>query len=598
MMDTKKREDTLIDIGKKFVEFHEFLEESDLSNSSELYEKKYQAINILREMKTQLNDVTTNLTESNREIVMLAIVCLNIGILYTHVEETKNAEEHFMECIELLTGRELQPDVIIPVISTLNQLGLLWAQWSQPTKAKGFLDTAEELYINFTTNIQLDPISMEIVMGVEDGKLGAKNILKKLHTLTLYYLAQVYEALEDKDKFAAYCHKTLSLQLSQNKELHDLDYVDWALNAATLSQYFLEHDCFSQARYHLNAASYMLEQYENIMLVKNNKEMSDNVASELENYNHRSADVARCWAKYGVTLLSVSKERLLKKVEQEDEPSSSETNLITTVECVKPAEDLKFVDLEVDLEATINQITDKYLLDFNDARSVFLNVQRWLNQAKTYYTLDGHASDYAHIAQDISQAYKYLAFFEESEDRQAKMHKRRINILEEIVNELNPQYYKTICREIWIELGETYSDILQIKNDKLQNTNDPTTHMITKINHLAQNSIKNFQLYLDSVKITKSNDGIETIPDDQLFSVLYAYFHLGRLYNRIIGSLSLKIENTQRSIDAYKFVVDYYEKHPEKTEEIRKYGFINLCHEFVVLLPLKLQSLKNQLINE
>lgn len=44
-----------------------------------------------------------------------------------------------------------------------------------------------------------------------------------------------------------------------------------------------------------------------------------------ERFIHRSADIARCWAKYGLLLLSTSMERLMSEVD-ENEPERSEVS--------------------------------------------------------------------------------------------------------------------------------------------------------------------------------------------------------------------------------------------------------------------------------
>jgi hypothetical protein len=44
-----------------------------------------------------------------------------------------------------------------------------------------------------------------------------------------------------------------------------------------------------------------------------------------ERFRHRSADIARCWAKYGLMLLSTSMERLMSEVD-EDEPERLEVS--------------------------------------------------------------------------------------------------------------------------------------------------------------------------------------------------------------------------------------------------------------------------------
>jgi len=84
------------------------------------------------------------------------------------------------------------------------------------------------------------------------------------------------------------------------------------------------------------------------------------------------------------------------------------------------------------------------------------------------------------------------------------MHKRRIDHLECVLKELNPQYYLSVCRQLWYELGETYSNILDIKLQRLQNTDErPTPHSLHKVNHLAEQSIVNFGNFIESLRDTR-----------------------------------------------------------------------------------------------
>lgn len=567
----------------------------ETSDPNEFYEKKIKAIEILMEILEALTHCKETFCT-----VAAAITRLNIGILQADIEQTGDATEHFKKCIDLLEESKLSPEGILPAISANNQLGLIYAQRGFYERAKDLLKQAEGLYIKFTEDVKLEPVNMMTIVGIEEieGDLSAKSMLEKLHTLTLYYLAQVCRELDDKGSFALYCHRTLSKQLSQNKITQDLDYIDWALNAATISQYFIEQDKFPQARHHLAAASCILEKYLEILKAKGTKETSESIAAEYENYDHRSANIARCWAKYGIALLGSSKERLLKKAEQEDQDSvpAKVPDEVCKYPQTEIMEDPRFVDLEPELESITNEITDMYLLDFNDARPVFLNIRKWLDKAKEYYTFENHASDYAWIAQDLSQAYKYLAFFEDNEDRQARMHKRRIDTLEEVIEGLCSRFYRVVCREIWIELAETYSEILDLKIDRLQASNEkPSAQVIAKIERLARSSIKHYQSYLNSLEMKKSENGVESFPDDLLYPALYTYFHIGRLYNKIITfDVQQKIENMQNSIDAYSFIVNYYDKHPKVQEKLEKCEFIKLSKEFVTLLPLTLDRLKQQ----
>ena len=112
-----------------------------------------------------------------------------------------------------------------------------------------------------------------------------------------------------------------------------------------------------------------------------------------------------------------------------------------------------------------------------------------------------------------------------------------------------------------------------------------------EINNLAKNAIKNFENFFDSIENRNSDSGMKQFPDDLMQPALIAYFHLGRLYNKIITpDKAIQLENTQNSLNAYKFVVDYCEKYPKAAELM--HVELNLCKELVNLLPMKISRLQ------
>ncbi|XP_076656760.1 KIF-binding protein [Halictus rubicundus] len=562
----------------------------------------------LSNMREECNDA-----ERKKEVTLvLATVNLNLGTVLSDLEELRASEERLMKCIDLLQDLELEmKEKIYPLVHALNLLGIIWSQWDQPEKAKDFLLRSEQAFVEYTSNKDYElpdnidkprPNPCIYNHETEDEKIRRESF-EGLYTETLCYLAQVYRTLDDHAKTALYCHRTLSRQLCHNKVTEKLDYVDWALNAATLSQYFLKIEGFTQARHHLAAASYILQTYENILKKKTEENPeSEAIAAEWENFKHRSADVAMCWAKYGILLLDLSWQRLLQKneIDEDNNEMLQETNNkdISELESVK---DLKFNDLEETVKPIASQITDQYLLDFNDARLVFLNIKKWLVQAESYYTLNEHASDHVLIAQDLAQAYYYLSFFEDDEDKQAKMHKRRVDVLEDVVKELNPQYYQSACRQIWIRLGEAYSNILDIKLDRLKTT-ERKPQAVAKINRLAHNSIKYFQKFLDSLEHCPTDPKMQEFPEEVLRPALSSYFNIGRLYGKIICNThdaldhdkAVQISYAEKSINALKFVVDYCDKYPAAADIMKP--LLYLCKEFVTLSTVRLNNLKAAMI--
>lgn len=58
--------------------------------------------------------------------------------------------------------------------------------------------------------------------------------------------------------------------------------------------------------------------------------------------------------------------------------------------------------------------------------------------------------------QDHSQLFKLISFFEIDFERRCKMHKRRVDMLADMLDGLNRQHFLTICRQLMFELAETY----------------------------------------------------------------------------------------------------------------------------------------------
>ena len=65
---------------------------------------------------------------------------------------------------------------------------------------------------------------------------------------------------------------------------------------------------------------------------------------------------------------------------------------------------------------------------------------------------------------DSYSEYLYLTWYPPHVSyRQCKMYKRRVDLLEPLLTELNPTYYLMVIRQLQYELAEIYSDIAQCK---------------------------------------------------------------------------------------------------------------------------------------
>lgn len=518
---------------------------------------------------------------------MLGAVYYYLGSISVDVEEISNGRKFLDKCKEIIEPYKTTPEAVQIAQLMFNQLAILTAE-NEPQDALTHITEAKNIYESFknTHAVPID-ISDLFVANIEgyDVEKAIHNF-EKNYTLTLYYLAQIYGALKDSLKSSIYCHVTLQRQLEYN----DYDPIDWALNAATLSQVFMERNGFKQARHHLAASSCILKKYEEKLneIIEHNEEND----AKIENFKHRSADVARCWAKYGLLLLSVSKERLLKNTDDLNRNESLSTDMAKLAlddTDLLHVEDLSHLDFPtLDVSSYEAEITDQFVLTMQDARKVFANVQNWLNKAHEYYTINNLASDYIEIAQDKSQLYANLAFFEDNPENQAKLHKRRADLLEGILKEINSTYYLQYCRQMWFELAQIYTDILDVKIDKLQQSQDrPTPHALQKINTLVDKSIQHYTNFINCFKSLPNNELPKTIPEDFEKPFLQAYFHIGALYSRyIVLDKQVKIRNDELSLEAYKKVVDYCQANPKAADFIPQE--LPICRQMVELLPLRI----------
>lgn len=294
-------------------------EESKNDPENEPYLSKYKAKEILTNMRESITKLKSSETDMDpiKLDAMLGAVLLNIGIVNMETEELTPSEQVLVEAEGILTPNSTKPEVVLTLLNVYNNLGLLWSGRENPLLARNYLLNSKELYETFKCTLQM-PVPIEQLFGSEETNVNDFMLLEKAHTLTLYYLAQVYGVLKENLQSAIYCHITLRRQLQYN----DYEHIDWALNSATLSQFFAEQNGFFQSRHHLAAASTILDQYEEkLQAIASEDEV---FLAKMENFKHRSADVARCWAKYCLILMTNSKTRLMNEGEA---PSSDVTGV-------------------------------------------------------------------------------------------------------------------------------------------------------------------------------------------------------------------------------------------------------------------------------
>lgn len=257
----------------------------------------------------------------------------------------------------------------------------------------------------------------------------------------------------------------------------------------------------------------------------------------------------------------------------------------------------KQINERFNLEVTSHEekITDQSLMNFEEARVIFLLIKKWIEEAKQFYKFDLHCNDYVSVVQDQSLSFKFLSFFELDLERQCKMHKRRIDMLTEVLKELSLQHYLLVCRQLMFEIADTYSTMMDLKLAIMESSGEgvrPTPHHVRKMNSLINDSIKYYQEYLNTLKGGKPVYP-DQFPENDVRAGLVAMFCIGRLFSKFLaGDVQTRLLNIKKSKDCYQFVVDYCKRNHSAVTLVR--NELEICQEMVQLLPAKMERIRMQ----
>lgn len=204
-----------------------------------------------------------------------------------------------------------------------------------------------------------------------------------------------------------------------------------------------------------------------------------------------------------------------------------------------------------------------------------------VREAKEFFLLDGFVSDHVEICQDVSQLYLKLMFFEEKVDRKCKMHKRRIDILSDLCDQISEEHYINLVRQLRFELAETYSQLLDLKIEEKNSSNTD------KVQRLIEQGIQAFNNFLISMHDKKTHKEPETYADECVRAALLAHFYLARLHSKATND---RLEHLKESLEQYKIIIDYVDRHPQTRACIEQE--YSICKEMIELLPFKIEQIR------
>jgi KIF-binding protein len=468
-------------------------------------------------------------------------------------DEYSSGERHLSDAIQVL---EAHPDEFAEdLIRAENYLGILWANRSENKKAEEHLKRAEKLFGEYKKRTD-EQLKKEPVLLTHPDFAERIAVTNALHTMTAFYLAQVYGALKQGDLSASYCHLTLNRQM----ESKDFDAREWVSNCAQLSVYYSSNSNYRQAEYCFRAASSILPD--------SDKEEDD---------EHLHATFHRMWGAMIATLMRASRDEMIQKQLSMIDPDS------------KGDYELKKFDQTLTRFTALSDIEDPdpigVVETYEDARAFFQKGLGELSLAAKFFVLDGFVTDHIAVMQDMSGLYMCLAQYEEDFPRRCKMQKRRINLLEPIINELNVAYYKIPHRQLCEEVAGVFSSMVDLKRVIQRETGDDS--MSKKINDLALKSVTYYQIFVKSFHNKDDPEKLEKLEDDDGIIYLNARLQVARQFTKIFAPDPPTFCAFQsRAVEEYKEIVRIAQEYNVK-------GFdeqLEMAKQMVTLLPLKMQQ--------
>jgi len=535
------------------------------------FKSKYESRKIIQELKEEVISKRNSEEDSNRNLRYLeAALEYNLGVNFIYTEETAAGVERLKNVLEIIEEKDhLNPAVVSVVMATYNELGVVWsAREGAVDKSYDYLSKAEKLYEDYKEASDAEPLTVHNSLDAGFSSMDKLKMFEALHTHTLYFLAQAYKSRNESDKSALYCLRTLRRQLESGT---GYDKAEWSVHMAGLSQYYVTKDLHWEARHCLACSQFVIEQAES----------GCEEDEETKKIKEKKSDIARCWVKYCRNLLEVSKQKYSNDINELDD------GLVQlSIENSKNDSEYKpsFEAFSLETTSYEDQIPYSPVSNFDQAKTLFTKGKHYADEALKEFILDGYVTDHIEINQDISRLYQGLVFFEKNSSTKCKLHKRRIDLIQPLLDELNPQYYLAICRQLQFELAEIYADMMDLKyRISVRENSRQNVGVIRKINHLCQCSIKYYGMFLSTMKASDGSYPSRFELDCERPS-LVAHFCTARLYSKLIPpNMEKKREYLRKSFENYNFVVNYAERNEQCVERIETE--LQICRDFVQILP-------------
>eukprot|EP00750_Incisomonas_marina_P030256 INCI744.4.p1 GENE.INCI744.4~~INCI744.4.p1 ORF type:complete len:589 (-),score=124.26 INCI744.4:533-2299(-) len=274
---------------------------------------------------------------------------------------------------------------------------------------------------------------------------------------TVFFLAQVCGAVGDTKGSAQNCKRCLDKQYEGRVQF---SWREWCPTAINIVDY-----CMGTGQSLLPVAHAWLWVIRRVQLAEEAKESADSEdADELARQSEKlTADWHRRMALVKLNAFRAKRSEMIGHPEEPDPVEAADTGLF-------PRELVKLVTAEQAAQPDF-----KPLQPFVGAEGLQTKEQAWdyakdiiqhLASAQKFYVLDGYVTEYTEIQMEKSQTYSFLCEWE-TEKNQLSLHRRRIQLLEPLAEQLKASAFEDFVRQIEFELGECLTTAIDLKERKI-----------------------------------------------------------------------------------------------------------------------------------
>ena len=440
-----------------------------------------------------------------------------LGLNHLETDELSTGERQMQAALATLTP--LAASHPTAVIDGHNQLAVLYTQRAHYNRAIAHLTTAQKTFQAIKHFLSAATSSPPSALCYT---VGQRRVIQRLHTMTLYYLAQTYAKVDKRTLSAYYCHICLNRQLNAAEQNDDsdstsdgdkerLDGREWVVNAMGLSVWYEEQLDWESAWHCVKAAESVLARV---------REGEDE--NEKERRRELAGEVDKTLACFYLRFLQHTPPITpADSTSDSSLPFSSSTTPSTPVTLQKP---IRFTVL------SLPPLPCSHPLTLQTALPLFNAAYRHFQSALSAFPLDGYVTEHCQLLLDVAALYRSLIPYDAVHE--AVYVKRAVSVLSRGLDGLSAHHFVDLYREMSEEAGNCYMALMDAKTtDTPSNSN--------KRNEYGMKAIHHYQLFASSFQQTKQSvsgeeGGKQTaVERGDMYKYLLVQFTVARLYQRL-----------------------------------------------------------------